>query len=195
MHQRRPSEINTLVLLGVIFGTLLISGCTGARYGLATKNWHELSYEQKQTMAKNYRHIATVRAKEKREQDRRVITSTTPKIELYVKGGEALMPPFDKTYAFQSVSMIVYDGHCRSVALVQKAGKKKTNLEACYLDKVLYLDPSKYVYQWHQGSLRFNYMPIWDSESGFRYSNISSQGYAGLKESTIIIKSLIPPKT
>ena len=188
---RTQSVHSFLLFVYLSCSAFLLNGCAAAHYGVSEQNWKTLSSAQKKKMKADYRRIVSARAKEKQEQDRQRITPTTPKIMVEIEGGEALMPPFAKSAEFDSVSVLIYQGHCQSVVLQESDGEKKTDLEACYLGKVLYLDPSKTEFQWHQGSLQFHYNPIWDSESGFVYNNISSQGYAGLKNTTIRVKSLL----
>lgn len=182
----------SLNLSGVL-AVCLIAGCSGAPYGMPAQEWASLSMPEIQELQENYQRIKDLRQEEKSWQERSKITSTTPKIELKIEGGTVKMPPFVKRVEYKPAKLVVYQGHCRSVKLQEKKGKKKIELEACYLGDIVYLDSSKTDYQWRHGSLRFYYVPIW--LSGFTYNNINSQGYVGLNDATINIKVLVPPPT
>jgi hypothetical protein len=179
-------------LLGIFVLAGLMCGCSGAPYGITKKEWSTLTLPQVQELQENYQRIKDLRLEEKSWQERSKITASTPKLEIIIEEGTVQMPPFVNATTYKPVKLIVYQGHCRSVKLLEKSGKKKTELEACYLGDILYLDPSKTVYQWRHGSLRFYYMPIW--QSGFRYSDISSQGYVAFKNATVKIKALVLPE-
>lgn len=187
---KKSVPLNSVSLFfSISVAAVLLSGCSAARYGLSEQNWKSLTAAQQKAMRKNYRHIAATRAREKREQDKQRITATTPKLVVEIEGGKAMMPPFDYPRDFDPVHFIVYQGHCRAVTLAESAGERKTELEACYLGNLLYVDPSKTEFKWHQGSLQFHYNPLWDSEKGFLYSGISSQGYVGLSNTKIRVKT------
>lgn len=187
---KRSINLHSVFLFSSILSSLiLLSGCSAARYGMSEQQWKTLSSAQQKSMRNNYHYIAATRAREKREQDRQRITADTPKLIVEIEGGKAMMPPFDSRTEFDPVHFIVYQGHCRAVTLAESEGERTTELEACYLGNLLYIDPSKTEFKWHQGSLQFHYNPLWDSEKGFLYSNISSQGYAGLSDTKIRVKT------
>lgn len=163
----------------------IIAGCSGVPYGIPSKEWSALSMPDIKDLQENYQRIKDLREEEKSWQERTKITATTPRIELNIQGGTIQVPPFVKRVEYKPIKLVVYQGHCRSVKVHEKSGKKKTELEACYLGDIVYIDPSKTVYQWRHGSLRFYYVPIWDS--GFTYDNISSHGYVVLQDATIKI--------
>lgn len=169
----------------VVLAASTIAGCSGAPYGIPSKEWSALSMPDIKELQENYQRIKDLRGEEKSWQERTEITATTPRVELNIQGGTIQIPPFVKRVEYKPVKLVVYQGHCRSVKLLEKSGKKKTELEACYLGDIVYLDSSKTVYQWRHGSLRFYYVPIW--QSGFTYNNINSQGYVALKDATIKI--------
>lgn len=177
--------------LGLLTATLFLAGCSGVPYGITDDQWKSMSLVRMKELQENYVRIREERSQENIHQSRLRITKKTPSLEVQVEGGTVKMPPFDKSFAYKPAKLIVYQGHCQSVQLWQQQGDKKIALEICYLGDVLYVDPSKYEYQWRHGSLRFNYVPLW--RAGFEYKSVTSQGYASLKNANIKIKTLVPP--
>lgn len=171
--------------LSCLLSILIISGCSRVPYGITSQEWSDLSMSEIMELQENYQRIKDLREEEKSWQERTEITPSTPRIELTIEGGTVKMPPFKERVEYKPAKLTVYQGHCRSVKLLEKKGKKKTILEACYLGDIIYLDSSKTVYHWRHGSLRFYYVPIW--LSGYTYYDINSHGYVGLKGATIKI--------
>jgi hypothetical protein len=174
-------------LCGILMSVLLLSGCTGLQYGISEEDWQSMSLPKTEEIQKNFQRIKEARQADRLKQESLVITPRTPKVQLTIEGGKALMPPYDTSYTFYPVKVTIYQGECQTVTLLQRDGQKSTPLEACYRGKVVYVDPSRYEFKWLYGSLQFHYVPIW--QSGFKYENISSKGYAALKNVTIKIKA------
>lgn len=186
-----PSFNRFIALAGLFAGIISLTGCVVGDYGVSQTQLKKLTAAQTRELKKNFIRIQKQRATEKQAQDRLIITPGTPKLRLSIEGGTVVMPPYSSSYAYKPATLTVYQGKCQSVRLLQKEGNRSTDLEACYLGNILYLDPSRYEYKWIHGSLRFYYTPIW--QSGFTYNDISSQGYTLLKNAKIKVKAIVPP--
>lgn len=173
-----PMQRPFILLIVTVF---LLLGCMGpTQLGYSPTQWQTLSPEEKQKSIANYHQI-------QRQFHPKTIYDG-PVIAVTLASGEAMMPPFIKSYSFQTTSFQLNPGKCRSISLKAKYFAKKVPLLACYNGLTLSLDPSHYDLDKTHGTLRLTYHPLWDS--GLTYSGLASEGYVRLKKVTVSIHSV-----
>ncbi|MGB6977337.1 MAG: hypothetical protein WBE18_07805 [Gammaproteobacteria bacterium] len=168
---------------------LLLGGCATSpnTLGISDAEWKSYSKAQRNEILQNYRKIH----KTHQEPTTQIASSTrgdnTNTISVNIQGGKIMMPPFTDAQDYRPVSFIIRNGHCKRVSVQANQGRA-INLDACYQNKILYLDPSRYDISKSKGSLIFNAIPFW--EHGFTYRDVSSSGYAQLTQVNITIQSI-----
>ena len=168
----------------ILSAILILTGCSTSpsQLGMSEDQWDLTSQQQQDQYAQNYKNLQTVWNIKKDDTSE---NSHHPAIEINIQGGSVMMPPFERNYSYQPVSMVINNDQCNSVDLTQINGNKKVNLVGCYRDHILYLDPSRYDLSQRYGSIQFNQSPLWNR--GFTYHGIDSSGYARLSNANVSI--------
>ncbi len=162
--------------IGILLCILMLSGCATSKLDLADLNWQQIQKSHRIQKAKAI------------EEQKAPITKKTPRAEITFEHGQAKIPLFKVRSRFKPAKMIVYQGHCQTVALKQVDGYLHVDVEACYRGNEILVDGVKYDYAKRYGTIRLAELPMW--ESGFTYKGISTTGYAKLSGTDISIKKL-----
>lgn len=160
----------------------LLIGCaaTPEKLGISEQQWQSMSETQRQQVLANY---------EKAQETKHEKTIYEgPHIVVQLSGGTAAMPPFTQAYAYQPVQFSMKPGQCRTIHLESQLGEHATTMRSCYNGLTLALDPSRYDPVLSNGSLRFNYSPLW--KRGFAYRGVSSNGYVHLTKVNVTIHAI-----
>jgi hypothetical protein len=101
-----------------------------------------------------------------------------------------MMSPFTQAYSYQPVSFAIQEGSCKQVTLRQKTEdtdkhKHSVDMEVCFKNNILLLDPSRYDANKSDSSARLYRSPLW--RRGFSYPHVNSTGYARLQDVMIKI--------
>jgi hypothetical protein len=167
---------------------LLLEGCatSPSTLGISQAQWQSYTKTQRQEILQNYRRINSTRNE--------VLTQNSSTsngdnaINVTIQSGKIVMPPFTDAQEYLPIAFTIKNGHCKRIVVSQVNQEKTTDLDTCYQNKILYLDPSRYDITKSKGSLIFNSIPFW--EHGFTYHDVSSSGYAQLMHVNITIKSV-----
>lgn len=172
--------------LFAMLGTLLLVGCVGPnQLGISSQQWQAMSKAQRHQMLKNYKKLKKTAKKNMQT------AYNGPNLQVYLMQGRAMMPPFTQSYTYETVRFKITPGHCRNIRLNSIDTNNHVDMKACYNGLTLALDPSHYDIEKADGSLRFDYNPVW--KRGFTYSSVSSTGYVHLQDVNVTIKA-IPQK-
>lgn len=162
--------------IGILLCLLLLSGCATSKLDLSELSWQQIQKTHSIQKAKAL------------EEHKVPITHKTPLVEIVFEHGQAQIPLFKVRSDFKPAKMIVYKGHCQTVALNQVNGYLHVDVEACYRGNEVLVDGVKYDYAKRYGTIRLAELPMW--ERGFTYKGISTTGYAKLSDTDISIKKL-----
>ena len=178
---------NKLVIAIII--VLLVSGCVSApiMLGITEEEWAGYSRDKQNKLLTNYEEITSKHERYASMLEEEPNTTKNTFLEVSIHSGRVMMPPFKSWQYYKPVKFILFKNRCCTIVLQQASNEKvETNLEACYQDDVLYLDPSRHDLTKKRGSISINYSPLW--VSGFTYKGVSSSGYVRLNKVTIKIK-------
>lgn len=166
----------------LIFAMLCLVGCAVSPHtlGISNKQWDQYSEAQQQNLVANYEQIQA--------SDLNANIDYNNFLVVGIKGGTAMMPPFTASYRYNPVKFTIPAGTCEIVTLHSVIGVSSVDLTACFKNKVLYMDPSRYELNKKLGSIKFHALPLWNN--GFSYHNISSSGYTRLRNVTVTIKQV-----
>ena len=180
----------TISLFAIFLG---LAGCadigsspffTPQHVGISPTHWNQLSTEQKQKILADVGQIQGPQTLIRNTSNK---ASAGTQLAIKLQGGTAKMPPFEQRYPYQPVTLSLNDNSCHTVSLQQQGGNHQISLQLCYINNVLYLDPSRYDLSMQYG-LQLPALPVW--RRGYRYSDLSSQGYAGLLNINLIVKKV-----
>jgi hypothetical protein len=171
--------------LGFLFIFLLLGGCATSptTLGISEAQWKSYSKAQKNEILQNYREIHNT---QEPAQTSPSASDNDTTISITIQGGKIMMPPFTQAQEYLPVTFTMTNGRCKRLSVYQTNQTQAISLDACYQNKILYLDPSRYDITKSKGSLIFNSIPFW--EHGFTYRDVSSSGYAQLTHVDITIK-------
>lgn len=172
-------------LTGGFLLTAILAGCavTPDKLGISPQQWQSMNESQKQKLLNDYHEAhQNLEAKAKRT------VYKGPEIVVYLSGGKAMMPPFTEAYSFRPIQFEMKPGECHNLPLFSVDDAHHVQLSACYNGLTLILDPSRYATSENDGSLRFNYNPLW--KRGFSYNGVSSSGYARLSKVSVTINTM-----
>lgn len=177
--------IKSFFTLLVLVVTLL-SGCALSpdRLGISEAAWNQYTPAQQEEFRNLYYQAEKIRAEQKKNPER----SLQKPILVTIHDGKILMPPFTTWYSYKLKSFAINKETCLDNEIMQINSEEKINLRACYKKGILYLDPSQFEQGKILGTVQFLYNPLW--EQGFTYPNISTTGYAKLKNATIEIREI-----
>ena len=160
---------------------LLLSACfSPIELGISENEWQKLTSEQQQKILDNYRAVMHAKMEEQTQLGEQ-------KIQVNIAGGKAMLPPFVRYSTYTPLKFFILDGECKYVDLCNVTSGC-VQLNVCYKNKVLLLDPSLYKLDQQEASLRIYYSPLW--RDGFTYTNITTDGYAKLKNVEITLKEI-----
>ncbi|MDF1653509.1 MAG: hypothetical protein P1U34_00190 [Coxiellaceae bacterium] len=172
-----------LPVLGVL-GTVVLAGCVSrGDMGLSQQQWQQLNAKQQREYRNDYRQI-------KRFQRHRQYQPGATKISVKLSGGTAKMAPDFDSSRFYTTKFFLREGQCRQVPLIAVEKAMQANLTVCYNAQVLSFDPSRYKVSDQEGTLFFNYNPVW--RHGFTYYGVNSTGYVGLDDVDISVRAVAP---
>jgi hypothetical protein len=171
-----------MVRIVLLLLTLLLTACVSPmRMGISEAEWRHFSPEEKEKIKKGYYEVLKGRfhANEKAVSD----GST---LNVKIAGGQISMPPFNGLCHYAPLEFNILSGDCLKLDLKELEGNRTIPMQACYRNKTLFLDPSRYDPTKRIGSIQLHYSPIWDR--GFTYANVSSSGYAHLTNVNVSVK-------
>lgn len=168
--------------------TMFLYGCSSVsvptKIGMTESEWLGYSPDKQKILLANYKKFAA--EFKKSTDDTKGIASGHVFLEVGVRDGRVMMPPFNNMQDYNPVKFTIFKDRCRSIVLQSPSDPKtRTELEACFYGNILYLDPSHYDLTKRRGSISINSSPFW--LSGFSYKGISSSGYVRLNNVTIEI--------
>jgi hypothetical protein len=182
-----------LIFCPIIF-ICLLSGCSTfspQHLGISEEEWK--SYDKNRQDELQHSYYESLKNAKAEFSSNKIVQSdlNNTVLRISITSGKVIMPPFTNWYSYQQTDfLIVKKGSCSESILSQSTEKKIVKIEACYLDGILFLDPSHYDLSKKFGSVRFNYSPLWTEEQGFTYHGINTSGYVRLKGADVTIKSL-----
>lgn len=157
--------------------TLALSACvTPARLGISEAEWANLTPEQQAKIKDGYFEV-----KKHRSGPDRIVPDGS-NVHLKVSSGKIGATACN----YSSFEIDVQSGNCQTVKVKQLDGDKTVDVQACYYNKTVYLDPSRYDPNKSIGSIQLHCSPIWDR--GFTYQNVSSSGYAHLTNVNVAVR-------
>lgn len=161
---------------------LLLVGCAFSpqKLGISEQEWLSYSDDQRQQIIADYKKISL----DQQQENKRLFLGVG-RITVSISGGEAMMPPFVDWSEYQPVSFDLADNICGEIPLQQKDGENTVNLRACYKNKALFLDPSRYDLEKNNGTVSIPQSPLW--QQGFEYKGISTSGHVRLRNATVKI--------
>ena len=177
-----------------IFITLAVFGCAvkPQQLGISQQTWLGYSKAQQKQLAASYnqQHNYFI-------QQAQFDNEQGANLRVLLLQGKAMMPPFKQAQSFKPAEVLMSPGSCQQVWLyaLQSANSKtsrvqRVQLQLCYRNKVLSLDPSFYQLDKKQGSLFIHYHPGW--WDGMTYSGIHSSGYLRLQHTSMRLHLLAP---
>ncbi|MBA2655263.1 MAG: hypothetical protein H0U71_09405 [Gammaproteobacteria bacterium] len=170
----------------IFFLLLVLCGITACatptRLGISDAEWQNYSSDQQQKIKSGYYEMLKSRGKT----DDEPIVSDGSALNVRICAGQVAMPPFTDLSNYSPVELSVISGNCQTVQINELNGNKKVPMKVCYLNKTLYIDPSRYDQTKKLGSIQLHYSPIWDR--GFTYQNVSSSGYAHLTNANVTVR-------
>jgi hypothetical protein len=170
------------VLLLLLLSVTLAGCVTPMRLGISEATWQNYSSEERKKIKEGYYELLKSRFGRKEEK----VISDGGMLNVRISGGQVAMPPFVHLSDYNQVDFDILSGNCRTVQVQGKNSNKKVALKVCYLNKILYLDPSPYDPKKRLGSIQLHYSPIWDR--GFVYQRISSSGYVRLTHANVAVR-------
>ncbi len=168
--------------LGVV---AFVSGCAvePQTLGISPKTWQSYSAtKQEQISQDNY-------AVKKKKANEKPAPITNNWLQVEVKNGLVMMPPFKKRYHYTPVALQIQEGTCKQALLATYRKTHDVTLGLCYKNNILFLDPSRYEPDKADGSIRLYVSPLW--RNGFTYNNVNTTGYAQLHNATITVKQTV----
>jgi hypothetical protein len=99
--------------------------------------------------------------------------------------GKAKMWPDGHVHAFKPTIYSLASGSCHNIKLTAVDDiNQSTTLKSCFKDDQLVLDPSRWNYNYKNGSIFIKSSPLWQQD-GVVYDQLSSEGYAKLTDLSI----------
>lgn len=178
-------SLNLIILLVTLF-TLTACVVSPQRLGFSKAEWESMDKDKQTEIIRNYKQLHSdkklsfVESGEAGKNNKSMSAITVS-----ILGGKVMMPPFTDAYAFDPVSFRIQQGSCQQVLLKEIGGKHKVEMEVCFKEGILLLDPSHYDSAKVDSSAQLYRSPLW--RGGFSYSHINSSGYARLQDVTIRI--------
>lgn len=181
----------------VIFAGLFLSGCstiTPQQLGFSAEEWKNLDKAKQQELIKNYQALNFEKSSQAKE-----LNTTEDNTDLYgnmtagdnsltvkIFGGTAMLPPFKLRKTYQAVEFTIDADSCKELVLNSASSDAHLPLRTCYKNSVLSLDPSAYDLAKKNGTITFNYSPLW--ADGFTYHGINTDGLVRLKNANVSIR-------
>jgi hypothetical protein len=165
-----------------LFVSLLLTACaTPTRLGISETEWENYSPAEQQKIKRNYYSILQGRG---RCHEKIIPDGST--VHVKISEGKIVIPPSASLHDYKPLEFTLRSGECHNIQICEEGTDKHTSMKACYRNKTLYLDPSRYEPEKSVGSIRLHYSPIWDR--GFTYQPVSSTGYVHLNNVKVTVK-------
>lgn len=158
-----------------------LAGCavSPAELGISQQQWNKYNQQEQQNILIAHKDLIQATRRED-------LTSTGNSwLQVSIKDGSVMMPPFTKRFKYTPITFRIREGTCQKNALHNYKSPNFINLDSCYKNDILFLDPSRYEMDKKDGTIRLYFSPLW--RQGFIYKNICSDGYARLHDVTIKI--------
>jgi hypothetical protein len=170
-------------LLFILILAFSLSGCASrVALGISESEWQNYSPDERHKMTASY-----FKMLKSKVYDSDQAGSENSAVAVCISGGQVKMPPaFNELYAYKPVEFVIANGDCVPVMVNQLKGDRSIKMQACYRNKTLYLDPSRYDFTKKFGSIQLHYSPIW--KRGFTYQKVSSDGYVRLTNVDVAVK-------
>lgn len=177
-------NFRTLVAVAIL---LFLPGCASvnipARLGMTEAEWSSYTPDKQEMLLANYEKFA---AENKYIKDKESTVASDVFLEIGIHDGKVMMPPFNGWQDYNPTKFIIFKDQCRSIVLQQPTDETAyTELEVCFNENALYMDPSHYDLTKKNGTISINFSPLW--LSGFSYKGINSSGYVRLNNVTVEI--------
>ena len=182
MNYRFVNKINKVTLFCIV--SLLLSSCgtsINEKLGYNDSYWYSLDYATQNSIMHNHEIVLSLREYSNIPQykDDKAYT-------VAINSGSALVLPTFVREKFLPVTFVIENGKCDKIKLNSPDGINFTILHACYYGDELWLDPSEVEPKFANYSARIFRTSLWHN---FTYENISTFGYASLRNADITIKS------
>ncbi len=162
-----------LRLISLLLIVLFLSACaTPNTLGISKAEWNNYSPVEREKIKSGYYAILRGEGKIKKS------VSDGSRVQVKISGGKIKLPPFANLENYIATNFLIRDGQCKTVQISEATAKNTIPMKVCYLNKTLYLDPSRYEIEKSVGSIQLHYSPIWDRS--FTYKDVSSSGYVHL---------------
>lgn len=175
------------VLLSLfLFVICCLSGCGVSlnKLGISQHEWEQYTEQRQSRILKNYMQIAGEKKAQRQTENSMAKDSW---LEVNVSGGLVMMPPFIFSNSYTPASFKIYQNDCTNVKLKNLNLNDSVDLEACYKNNILFVDPSNYELDKKDGSIQLYSSPLW--RNGFTYQHINTSGYARLQNANITVSS------
>lgn len=158
----------------LLFIAFFLTACaTPSRLGISEAEWQNYTPEQRQDIKKSYYTVLKGQVNAQKG-----APSDGSRLQVNISGGKIKLPPFVDSQNYTPIAFTLRSGECKTIQVTDANSDKKIPMKACYLNKTLYLDPSRYEVEKSVGSIQLHYSPIWDRD--FTYQGVSSTGYVHL---------------
>ena len=169
-----------------LIAAVLLSGCQSVdpkKFGMSGQDWNKLSAKAQEKLNKQYwavkkSHILSLKTS---------YPTQYKNLKIKIVKGTALMWPGKKQLAYMPVELKISSGTCKTIDLFSPGKLVNTNVEVCYNGKSLSIDPSYWQSAFANGGLVIAKHHLW--KQGMVYTNLSSKGYANLKNTSILVRS------
>lgn len=168
------------IFLFLCAATLSGCGISPTQLGIAKEHWKQYDKQEQDRIIRGHKYISQTIKKNI------LAAPGNSCLNITIKDGRAIMPPFINSYEFLPISFIIREGTCKSLNLYAANIKKHTSLSVCYSNDVILLDPSTYEIEKRYGTVSMHKTLLWND--GFNYTNVNTSGYTRLQHATIFIK-------
>ena len=165
----------------LILSIFLLSGCSSLE---SFTGADQASWESSDFQTKAYSSLTYIEQSGKRLLESNPSNSDALLV-VRLTEGKAVMWPSGKVYTFKPTIYSLADNSCHNVKLTAKDDvSQSTTLKSCFKDQQLVLDPSRWNYNYKNGSIFIKSSPLWQ-EDGVVYDQLASEGYAKLSNLSI----------
>ena len=173
-------------LLVACVAALLLSGCaTPARIGVSQQSWQNMNDAQQKQLKDSYAKVRSWR----RNRDNGKPDGS--KINITIVGGTAQMPPSFDRYHFQPLHITIASGKCSDAEVISHDSDHSTQLDFCYSNSILSIDPSHHEWKKRDGTLLLQKNPMWQHGLVYHGKSINSTGYVSFNNISIRIKESV----
>ncbi len=171
-------------LYSLMFLSIFLVGCSTVspnKLGISQSEWSQYSEGQREQIIQDYHQTQRARTLHAK--------GGNSVLAVNIQNGSILMPPYTQLASFQPISFNIKEGSCgEKIQVTGTNSSLRTKLGVCYQGGTLFLDPSPIDPNKADGSLQFQYMPIWTR--GFTYPDMTSTGIAKLTNVNVSVQEI-----